>query len=344
MTKLIYRYALFTIIIISGIYASYTDIKHKKIYNNMIFFLLIIGLFIQFFYNIHTIDIKKFIDWILSLIFILFIVFIMYHYDIWAAGDAKLFIAIILLYPIEEDLKVLSIGCSSLVLIFSLAFLYLVVESCYIYIKNKREGFSPYISVPSEENIKERIVRYILIYIYICLINDIIISIYPHLSNYVVFGLSIICIYVFEKLWDKLNRIYIIFIIIGLILLEIKFGSKSFLQLNSLFNFAIVFGIMALRNFSSKYTYKNIKVDDLKPGMILSYSTVIGFSKSRVKGLPEFTTENTKTRLTESQVESIQRWKHSKYGSDEVVIVRFIPFAPFIFIGNLLNIYLIYFR
>ena len=81
------------------------------------------------------------------------------------------------------------------------------------------------------------------------------------------------------------------------------------------------------------YNYKEINVSELRPGMILSAQTVIGFAPSKVKGLPDTTFEDMRSRLTKDEVDSINRWKDSKYGSEKIVIVKKLPFAVFIFIG-----------
>ena len=98
----------------------------------------------------------------------------------------------------------------------------------------------------------------------------------------------------------------------------------------------IVLIILIFRTISEKYNYEEIKIIDLKPRMILSYESVIKFYTSRVKGLPKTTTETTDSRLTETEVESIKRWSKTTKGQDTIIIVRHMPFAPFIFAGEVL--------
>ena len=98
----------------------------------------------------------------------------------------------------------------------------------------------------------------------------------------------------------------------------------------------IVLIILIFRTISEKYNYEEIKIIDLKPRMILSYESVIKFYTSRVKGLPKTTTGTTDSRLTETEVESIKRWSKTTKGQDTIIIVRHMPFAPFIFAGEVL--------
>lgn len=93
---------------------------------------------------------------------------------------------------------------------------------------------------------------------------------------------------------------------------------------------------MLFRNVSEQYNYKCIKIADLKPRMILSYGSVLKFYNSRIKGLPKQTTEATDSRITEDEVNSIKRWSKSTKGEENIVIVRHMPFAPFMLIGEVI--------
>ena len=70
--------------------------------------------------------------------------------------------------------------------------------------------------------------------------------------------------------------------------------------------------------------------------MILSVVSVASMSTSRVQGLPKNTTEDMRSRLTAEEVDSILRWKDSRYGMSEITIVRKIPFAIFMTCGALI--------
>ena len=100
--------------------------------------------------------------------------------------------------------------------------------------------------------------------------------------------------------------------------------------------FLIVLIIMLFRHMASGYNYEVIKVSDLKSRMILSYSSVMKFYGSKVKGLPQRTTESTESRLTEDEVASIKRWSKTKRGQENIIIVKHLPFAPFIFVGEII--------
>lgn len=79
--------------------------------------------------------------------------------------------------------------------------------------------------------------------------------------------------------------------------------------------------------------YDSVSTSSVKKGMILSvYSTAI-MQNSRVKGLPGMSFEDLRSRLTESEAESVRRWGGSAKGTQEIIIVKKIPFAVFITLG-----------
>jgi hypothetical protein len=85
-----------------------------------------------------------------------------------------------------------------------------------------------------------------------------------------------------------------------------------------------------------KYNYQLIQTEQIRAGQILSVATIMSFSVSRVRGLPQGITEDLRSRITAAEAESVRRWESSKYGETHVVIVRKIPFAIFISIGTIL--------
>ena len=153
-------------------------------------------------------------------------------------------------------------------------------------------------------------------------------------------GLLLICnmlllIFVYRVIRTKKNasRTTLLFIILNTsyyIIFGLTLYSINFKML------IIVLIILIIRNISEKYNYEEINIEDLKPRMILSFGSVLKFYGSKVKGLPQTTTETTDSRLTKEEVESIKRWSKSKKGQKKIVIVRHMPFAPFILAGEIL--------
>ena len=64
----------------------------------------------------------------------------------------------------------------------------------------------------------------------------------------------------------------------------------------------------------------------------VSYTHLILMQNSRVRGLPQISTEDLKSRLTDDEIESIKRWAKSRK-IEYVSIVKKIPFAIFLELG-----------
>ena len=90
---------------------------------------------------------------------------------------------------------------------------------------------------------------------------------------------------------------------------------------------------MEFRKVSGKYNYKEIETNKVQVGMILSVESSILFRNSRVKNLPGLSTEQTDSRLKDKEVDAIKRWAKTKKGINHMIIVKYIPFAPFMLLG-----------
>lgn len=69
--------------------------------------------------------------------------------------------------------------------------------------------------------------------------------------------------------------------------------------------------------------YERIKIADLKKGMILSMGSSMLMQGSRVRGLPGISSEDLKSRLTETEVNSIIRWGKGKEIDDLVIVKKY---------------------
>lgn len=78
--------------------------------------------------------------------------------------------------------------------------------------------------------------------------------------------------------------------------------------------------------------YETIAVSQLKKGMILSTMSTMLMQSSITKGLPKLSTEDLKSRLTESEINSVLIWAKATR-TDTLTVVKKIPFAIFISIG-----------
>ena len=83
-------------------------------------------------------------------------------------------------------------------------------------------------------------------------------------------------------------------------------------------------------------TYRVVSGNDVKPGMILSYTTVLSMQRCIDPNIPHSTTENRRSRINELQAEAVRTW--CKNVKSDIVIVEMIPFAPFIGLAVVIEI------
>ena len=97
--------------------------------------------------------------------------------------------------------------------------------------------------------------------------------------------------------------------------------------------YAVTLLVLAFTRWASLYNYRRIPTERVQAGMILSAATVFGFAPSRVRGLPDDASEGMAARLTADQANAVRRWANTAKGQPTVVIVRKMPFAILIGLG-----------
>lgn len=326
------------IAVILGVVSTITDFKNKKIYNKNIIYVLMASLFI-YIVLWKQITIQYITNYCINIIISVIISFSFYYFKIWSAGDAKLFLAIIIIIPYNiynVEKTNLFPALYLLIIIFSIGFFYVVLETLVLWVKDKKRIQIFKLKI---KNIKQIIINYFMGYFVILFINNITLKFVPdfRINNG---GLMLICnmlilffLYRIIKRKRKTLIIMSLFLIANLTYYFI-FGLRIY-SIN-LKMFVFVLSIMLFRSFAEKYNYEEIRIENLKPRMILSFESVLKFYSSRVKGLPHSTDETTDSRLTTNEVNSIKRWSKTKKGQDTIVIVRHMPFAPFILIGEIM--------
>ena len=86
------------IAIILGIIASITDFKNQKIFNKSLIMAIVFSLltYIAFYQTLET---QYIIAFIINLSIGIIISFLFFYFEIWAAGDAKMFFTLLLMIP-----------------------------------------------------------------------------------------------------------------------------------------------------------------------------------------------------------------------------------------------------
>ena len=329
------------IAIILGIIASITDFKNQKIFNKSLIMAIVFSLltYIAFYQTLET---QYIIAFIINLSIGIIISFLFFYFEIWAARDAKMLVTILLMIPYnlyEVNKENLFPGIQILIIIFSLAFIYVIIETIVLYFKDETKVKTVNIKTITKQEILDFLVQYFMGYFLITFINNISIQFLKQFREYneilVLLCNMLLLMFVYKRVNNKkfILMLLLTFIVCNFIY-HIIFGFQIY-NINLKY-IIIVAVIMIIRTISEQYNYREIKIEDLQPKMILSFESIIAFYGSKVKGLPTQTTETTKSRLTKEEVESIKRWSKTKKGNDTIVTVRYMPFAPFIFAGAIL--------
>ena len=327
---------MLAVLVVTCVYVTITDLKNSIIQNKVILTSGAIAIVLNILYFIFFAE-ELFVAYCINVGVMAFISIVFYALHIWAAGDSKLLILMIMLIPTRLYFagNIVSTTVIIIIMIFSFAYIYTIVESIYIGLKEK----NLFKIEKVQANIKAMVKQYIkctcLVMIFDYLFNLILPDFYSMNSELVMILNMIIVLLSYNiKIFDR--WIWLVLLAVPVVILHlVTYGVTT----NFNFKIYILVGlVLVLRIFSEKYNYMTIPTSTVKRGMVMSYSTIIGFTPSRIKGLPSSTTEDIRTRISEEEAESIRRWENSKYGQKEITIVRKIPFAIFISLGTIVYV------
>lgn len=320
--------------------SSYTDLKESIIPNRYLLSCAVIAIICDvIYYAFWMRDCLSLFLINYALLAVVGIVF--YAYNLWAAGDCKLLLVVGLCIPGRfYTFSELQVGVSFYIvaLVFSLAFLYVVIESIVLGIKDRQLFNLTF----GRFDWKEALISYFAMVGALAIIGAVLSLILPvsiergeSLSIALNFLAVLTLIRLRQKVSIKVMAAVMAVSWIGVLFLSVT-GIYTMRLVGDPKSWLIVLVIMLLRLISEKYNYRVIPTQEVKAGQILSAATVLGMSSSRVQGLPTGSTEDLRSRLTASEAESVRRWETSAQGKHYVVIVRKIPFAVFISAGTVL--------
>ena len=323
---LLFDSLMMTLILFMSVIFCVEDFKNKKIYNKWVIPICVLGIVLHLLRGFNFSLLLKIYS--LSLLLMIIISILLYYFEIWAAGDSKLVIAFTACLPYWciDKFSYMSV-IYVLILIFSISFVYIIGESLYLCFRGEKNFKSKDVF---NINMLLRMLMYSGIYSLIRFGESFVLGdIYFRYSTLLYLINIFILLYIrkYDYILVKKKMIYCI-CIWGIYRLV-----KGFEFDNIAWNITFVVVLFLFRWVAEQYNYKEIKTEDITEGMVLSYITVSSFLKSKVKGLPTYTLESIRTRITSEEAESIRRWKKSKYGKDTIIIVRKISFAIFICIG-----------
>lgn len=334
---LLYFIALTLII---GIMVCFVDLKKGVIKNKYILLLLSVFL-IYFYFNLQSFNI---INFILNSIWIFFIGFFLYLIDLWSAGDAKIFIVLSLLLSVFlNGNHYIDFLINSFVPMFLIFVVLILIKSEKNEIKKSlKYAFKPY-NIFLITSIYVGFSWFLMIPLYLIGIpNDVFVF--------------IIVFFILMEILSRVRKINLEYLYIFLVILRVIIDYKNVFTFDFLATlFAVLFVFIFFRFFILRLAFrcnvKNIRIEDLKPGM----ETAEGIKKvDRVYkkisliqiNFYDFLAQkkdrliHNKT-LTENDVEKIKNLKKSgKLNFNTILIHESIPFAIFLYVGFILTLVL----
>lgn len=326
---LIIKSFLLSVLITEGVKCSVSDLRTGKIPNRDILTGLLCALLGNtVYFMVSRGDLLA--EYLLHILCAGVLGWFMYALHIWAGGDVKLYFLLTALIPAEymaHRPPVLTI--IMFMMIFSAAFIFIVLETAVLSLRKKQP-------------VRSRKFQLSLGQLWCCIASittfqTLLRWLVPgwYAANGMVFAFAgILFVLSFDRLKFLKHPCSVLVCSVvtavqaGLSLL----GGGGSWDIRGL---AVAGAVFVLRSFAERYNYDEIPAAQAKAGMILSYGTVLRFMNSKVKGLPQTTTEDMASRITQEQADSIVRWGASRRGQESITILRKIPFAAFITFGVL---------
>ena len=316
----------------------YTDYKNGLIYN-IILLIFGIPILITNGLSLYFNPPYSYVEYVFHVILAIFISVVLYCAKIWAGGDLKLYIIIILGMPASIVLKqVINIHYIYIIpmLAFSLGYIYLIIESIIhmILVKSSiKKLFS---------NSVKNIFNYFKMYVCILFFNHIITFIFEGILNlHLYLWLQVFINFVFVTLINKYelvkNKMIFITVLISDIILGI-FNISMFIDSKVYITFFLIFFLITTRTLIREYNYKEIKYDDLKKGMILSMQSSICLVNEKQLNYSKISDESLGARLSQEEVDDICDFCSKNTVYSKLYIVRKIPFALFLSVAALIVI------
>ncbi len=313
------------VLLIAGL-GAFTDIRYGRVRNNHLIIALGLWIMLAVSEALFLQPSVKILPLAVNSILSIIAAITLYLTDIWAPGDCKLYITISLIFPMRA--YVVREGnifpaLDFVVYAFALGYIFLLAMTLL-------RRTAPKIKPRPLFSLK----HYVSILVNagtISFMNILLNAYMPEFlcSNQILCILSsAILICILHKRVDSTRKI-IGFAGLGYILYQsILFGS----WLNTCTSLAVSLvtasAIEFINNQARVNTYREISADEVRPGMILSFVSLWAMQKGTNPELPQTTTENRRSRLTQRQAEAVKTWCRNAHSN--VVIVEMMPFAPFI--------------
>ena len=326
-----------------SILGAWTDIKTGRVRNSYLLIAAGAGIGINIAYIIvQGIDSMNLSRWAINFGFSIVLSVVFYLSDVWAPGDAKLYMLVTALYPMgfyAAHTDNLFPALSIVIFAYATGYIYLVIVALR---KGKDGTRKLQLPTPDRAFFSGFLINAGLIIGFQLLPATLLPNFFEGNRVLILLCLVGLC-YILQRNWPTvLTTLGLIGLVITVVTTIIsKDYSTLLLSLPSSMIVALL--TQLLIQVADSNSYREITGDELKPGMILSLGSVIAMQKCIDPNIPHQTTENRRSRLSASQTEAVRNW--CRITNRPITIVEMLPFAPFICIGlitELIRNYLFY--
>lgn len=317
---------------------SKNDLRYGIIKNKILLVFFIAGIVLNIIYLGFFVN-DLLIEYLINVGIVTLISLILFYTNSFAGGDCKMTIVLAVLYPAKFYLVY---GTTNATLIFAIGFgifvgyCYLVFNSLWAIITQKTKVTFHYITSSLLAFAKS----YITATLYIFFLNSIyiILAMYGiELNAWITRILCMVIAWCVGKYPFFKKKIPLL--VIGILVVVSSIILKTFPFPLSPENYILVLVLLFCQMAVKTIIYEDVEVGNLKKGMILSSMSSILMQNSITPGLPNISTENLRSRLTESEVDSVKIWAKATK-TESLTIVKKIPFAIFISIGFISYLFL----
>lgn len=314
-------------------YATITDLKRGQISNKLLALFLAMGIVIDLIYYYANAFLLQ--TFVINVGLMIIASLLLYFTHIWAAGDSKLVIVISILYPVRFTIS--NSGFLLEVLIpayaFVCSFVFLIADSVYQTVRRKESLSVETILLKVKKNIWSYLAS--CIYVLTFLKIEILIE-----NNYdmklglwkILLNISFLAIISAVRV---LKNKYVVFFVAVVSISVSAISGIWEINLQRIGYYALVVLLMIIKSYIEQYNYEDIDVNELKPGQILSMGSSIVINQYKMDNLPNISTEDMRSRLTDTEVDAVKLLAERKKDLKYITIVRKIPFAIFISIGTI---------
>jgi Flp pilus assembly protein protease CpaA len=346
--KLLFLIPLF----ILGIYSSYTDIKSGKIFNKAIFITLVYIILLYFFLFYFSGERALVLSLITNGAKVFFISCVLWYFNLWSGGDAKLFTIFSFLIPLEfysrSYLHYLP-SFNLFVNLFIPLLFFLIINMFFVSgvdLWKKRNEIIKKKKFSYKKIIQDVLVLYFN-FLFFFIIFQIIFSVFQNMiiplndvfrNPFFIFILLLLFMFFSKRLKEK-KAFKIVFnvIIFGYLIFNILTNNYEKLvgTLKTTLFFMIFVGVtrVILNNYIQRKETRKISVNEIEEGMIIAEDGFLHFLGGFREKLGRIRADG----LDRDQVLILKNFfKNSKM---KIKVCKTVPFAPFMFFATLITIF-----